>query len=177
MARAPRTKEKDMARSSAKSQVSDPKKTLRAASTWLICFGMALTIAGAISVMAVLTETRDSTQLWRASRALAAALGWLVPGALYLLFGFALPRRKRWAITGAEVISYIQLLFAGVLVVVALLNVKALWPLLLIGIAWVVPLVLTPRIVAPCQKAITMLVQVVTLDAHGPGLRESRRPR
>jgi hypothetical protein len=129
---------------------------------WLYGLGACLAIFGAVAAIRVLGST-ESTGFWRIARLLGAVLGWFVPGVLYLLFGYLIPRRIRWAITGADVISYVQLLLAGILAVISLLNVKALWPILIISLIWVIPLVLTPKIMAPCPSAITMLVQLPTL--------------
>src|SRR5690348_16892598 len=130
----------------------DPREVLRRAALWLECVGGAIALAGVVALVMILLAPRTDTEsgnLWRYLRALGAVGGWLIPGALMIVFGSFIPRRKRWAITGAEVTSYIQMFFAGAVIVFSLLHVKGLWPMLLISIAWIIPLLFTHKFTAP----------------------------
>lgn len=159
-------------------QIKDPRQTLARASRWLGAFGGVLTVLGLIAMIMSFTMAEESSaRFGRVLRGLGALGGWLVPGLVYLLCAIAIPRRMRWAIVAADVTTYVQLFFAGALVVISLLNVKGMWPMLLVGLAWVGPLLLVPKVTAPCSRAMDLIAQLPTLGAgSGAALRKSRRP-
>jgi len=151
----------------------DPRHTLRRAAVWLCSVGALIALAGIIALVIVLTsrDPSESGNFWRIFRAIGAIACWIIPGLLMILFGLSIPQRKRGAITGAEVTSYVQMLFAGALIVFSLLHVKALWPMLLISIAWIVPLLFTPKFTGPCSRAMDLMAQMVTLGTEPGRLR------
>jgi len=140
----------------------DPRATLAHVASRLSLFGYILVSAGAIVIIQSLLGNDE--KFWRVLRGLTALVIWVSPGAMYLLFSYYLPRRRRWTIVGAEVTTYLQLFFAGVLIIVSLLHVLALWPVLLIAIIWIVPLLMVPKLTAQCPAALDLLATQVTLD-------------
>jgi hypothetical protein len=153
------------------SDKDDPRRVLRRAAGWLWSVGGIIALAGLIGLIRSLSEPTPE-RFWPVVRAIGAVGGWLIPGSLMILFGSSIPRRKRWAITGAEVTSYIQMFFAGALIVFSLLHVKVFWPMLLISIAWIIPLLFTPKFTGPCSRAMDLIAQMVTL-----GVEQRRRGR
>ena len=160
----------------------DPRRTLSRAAWWLRGLGGAIVVAGVIALVMVLQAPQNAEEtgnFWRYLRATGAIFGWIVPGLLMITFSMFIPRRKRWAITAAEVVTYIQMFFAGAMIVVSLLHVKGLWPMLIIGLVWIAPLTLTHHFTGPCSRAMDLIAQMVTLGVGElPGTRrESRRAK
>lgn len=141
----------------------DPYQTLKRASVWLIALGALFALIGVIAAIRLLGTSVESGQLGRTLRGIGAILGWLIPGIVYVVCGIAIPRRQRWAVGTAELTTYIQLFFAGTLVVMSLLQIKALWPMLIVSALWAVPLLLTPKLTAPCPRAMDLIAQLPTL--------------
>src|SRR5262245_4227696 len=127
----------------------NPWHTLHRVSWWLGGCGAVLVVAGSVAMY----RSFSSGQKWSILWGIGAFIGWLVPGAIYLICAFSIPRRQRWAITAADLATYMQMFFAGVLVVMSLLQIKAMWPMLILGLSWVVPLAVTPWLTAPCSRA------------------------
>jgi hypothetical protein len=152
---------------------SDPRATLRHVADRLKIFGWVLTAAGAIVVLQAMLGSDE--KFWRVLRGVCGFVGWLVPGVFYLICASALPRRQRWAIGGAEIITYLQMLFAGALIIGALLDVRALWPMLIICFAWIAALLMVPKLTGRCSAAMDELATNVRLGLEEPPRRESRR--
>ncbi len=157
----------------------NPLRTLAWASWWLRGLGAVLVVAGAVVLLnSVFAAGDETSRFGRISRGLGGAIGWLIPGLGYLLFSIFIPRRRRWAVTGAEILTYIQMFFAGAMIVVSLLHVRGMWPTLLISLLWIGPLLLTPKFTGPCPRAMDLLVQIPTLGLkENASSRESRRQR
>lgn len=147
---------------------NDPRVILARASRWLAIIG-GMFVAwgiGALLHSAMESPGDPAMRVWNVLREIGAVAGWVAPGLLMLMFSIFLRRRRRWAITGAEIVVYVQMFFAGALMVVSLLHVRTLWPNLLIAMAWLVPLILTPRFTAPCPRAMDLMAQLPTLGVE-----------
>jgi hypothetical protein len=155
----------------------DPRRVLARAGWWLVSAGIILAVAGAVVVVRALVVPGDSRTLWRVLGGVGGFVGWFVPGVVYVVAGLGIRRRKRWAITAADVSTYIQFLFAGILVVISLLSLRHTWHLLVIALAWVAPLLATPWLTAPCSRAMDLIAQLPTLGVEpvGRAIREKRR--
>jgi hypothetical protein len=154
---------------------SDPRATLRHVSDRLKIFGWILTAAGAIVILQAMLGS-DGT-FWRVLRGFCGFIGWVVPGLLYLLMAYALPKRKRWAIGGADIVTYLQLFFAGVMIIVSLLHIRGLWPMMILCIGWAAALLTIPKLTAQCPEAMDLLATQVTLGLDDSPRRESRRAK
>jgi hypothetical protein len=157
------------------SEIPDPRATLRHVANRLKIFGWVLTVAGAIVVLQAMLGSDE--KFWRVLRGLCGLIGWVVPGIFYLICSIYLPKRQRWTIGGAEIITYLQMMFAGVLVIVSLLHILVLWPMLILCLAWVAALLTIPKLTAKCPEAMDQLATLVTLDLQEPPRRESRRAK
>jgi len=150
----------------------DPRVVLSRAAWWLRGVGAVVATAGVVALVKSLTAAPEqdapSSHFWQILRAVGAVAGWLIPGLLLITFSIFIARRKRWAITGAEVVTYIQMFCAGALIVFSLLHVKGLWPVQGIGLGWIIPLLFTHRFTEPCSRAMDLLAQLVTLGVDPP---------
>jgi hypothetical protein len=153
----------------------DPRATLRRVAKWIAIFGYILLAAGAAVVIQSILSSDE--QFWRILRGGSGFVGWIIPGAGYLLCAFYLPRRRRWAITGAEIFTYIQLSFAGILLIISLLHVRGMWPMIVIAIVWIVPLLLVPKLTSQCSPAMDFIATHPELGLIEKPRRESRRAK
>jgi hypothetical protein len=157
------------------SSLSDPRVTLRQVGKRLTIFGWVLAAAGAIVVLQAMIGSDE--KFWRVLRGLCGLIEWVVPGIVFLLCGVYLPRRRRWAIGAAEVGAYVQMMFAGGMIIVSLLHIRVLWPMLLICVGWIVCLLPIPKMTGQCSAAMDQLATQVTLGLEEPPRRESRRAK
>lgn len=136
----------------------DAKIVLGRASAWIGRVGAGLVIVGA--VLAVCAATLSAA--WPMIKMILAMLLWIVPGVVYLLTARGLQHRKRWAITSAEATTYTQMALAGIIILIALLSIKTLWPLILIAGLWLAVLLRTPAKLKGLSQAMDILAARVT---------------
>jgi hypothetical protein len=152
--------------------LENPRETLSAASVWIGALGAALSVIGLIATFVAMGSSNEAGRFGYALRVLIAIGFWLVPGLVYLACAWGIRNRKRWSASTAEVNTFVQMFFAGAMVVLSLLSIKAMWPFMILGLVWVVPLLIVPRITAPCNKAMDMIAQLPEL-----GIESSTRDR
>ncbi|HEY7087131.1 MAG TPA: hypothetical protein VH518_03520 [Tepidisphaeraceae bacterium] len=154
-------------------KVQDPWRTLGRASSCLFAVGAVLTVLGVVETIRALASQDEAGHFSHVLRSVMALVGWLVPGLIYLLCGWGIRRRQRWAIGSAELTTFVQMFFAGAMVVMSLLQIKVMWPYAIISLLWIVPLLVIPRFTAPCSRAMDMIAQLPTLGID-PSIRKKR---
>ena len=74
----------------------DPRVTLRRAAKKLTIFGGVLAMLGVVVALQAMLGSDE--KVWRTIRGIFAMVGWFLPGLFYLLFGYYMPKRRRWTI-------------------------------------------------------------------------------
>jgi hypothetical protein len=149
-----------------------PRDVLARAARWLGIFGGVLLIVGLIVMISAFMSVQQEGRYGPVLRGCMALIGWVVPGLIYLLCAWAIPRRQRWAIGTANITTWLQLFFAGAMAILSILQIKLMWPWMITGLMWIPPLLLIPRIIEPCERAMDLIAQLPTLGAKTP--RKSR---
>jgi hypothetical protein len=150
----------------------DPRQTLARASTWLAVFGGVLSLVGAVVMISAFFSSQQQGRFGPMLRGFMAMLGWLVPGLVYLICAYSIPKRQRWAIGAADMTTWAQMFFAGAMAILSILQIKLMWPWMIVGLVWIAPLLLMPGITAPCGRAMDLMAQIPIL-----GVEPARNPR
>jgi hypothetical protein len=140
---------------------------------WLASLGGVLVTAGLVIMVLALRSSGEQGPLTPLLRGLMALVGGVVPGLIYLACAYFIPRRHRWAIGAADITTWLQLFFAGAMAILSILQIKLLWPWMIIGLLWAIPLLLTPRFTAPCGRAMDLIAQIPVLGVQ-PARPKSR---
>jgi cytochrome bd-type quinol oxidase subunit 2 len=152
-----------MAREKSEPARQNPRQSLSRASTWLGVLGGALTLIGAILMITAFASSDQEGRFSHVMRGFMALAGCVVPGLIYLICAWAIPRRQRWSITAADLVTWLQMFFAGAMAILSMLQIKLMWPWMILGMLWIIPLLLVPRLTAPLAKAMDLIAQIPEL--------------
>jgi hypothetical protein len=141
----------------------DPRQTLSRAARWLGIFGAVLTVVGTIIMAMAFASSDQQGRFGHVLRGFMALAACVVPGLIYLLCAYSIPRRQRWAISLADITTWLQLFFAGAMAILSILQIKLMWPWMIVGLLWIAPLLLIPRLTAPLSKAMDLIAQIPEL--------------
>jgi hypothetical protein len=155
-----------MPKSEREQTYQDPRQTLARAARWLAILGGVLVAFGLVVMIRAFGSPAGQGRFGPVLRGFMALLGWVVPGLVYLACAYFIPRRHRWAIGAADITTWLQLFFAGAMAILSILQIKLMWPWMITGMVWIVPLLLTPRVTAPCGKAMDLIAQIPILGVQ-----------
>ena len=61
------------------------------------------------------------------------------------------------------------------MILTSLLYIRGMWPMLVIAVLWIIPLLIIPKWVAPCSAAMDQITTQVTLDLMERGPRRTKQ--